>query len=259
MKTQKLFCAVSLALARLLPLTALPLLTGARQIQSWNRPQSAPFSDFNNNVVFKPTENYTSWKTLYARTVQLSDDSLLITWEDYPPEPPPDYFPIYRSTDGGASWSEYSRVNDTVNGWGLRYQPFLYLLPYDFGGYPAGTVLVAGVSTPDDLSASKIDMYASMDNGLTWEFVSHIAMGGTEIASNGNPAIWEPFFLMYGNEQLICYYSDQRDPAYGQKLVHVTTSDLRTWGEVVDDVTYPEYTAVLAWRSSRTFSRRTNI
>ncbi len=38
------------------------------------------------------------------------------------------------------------------------------------------------------------------------------------------------------NSELICYYSDQRDPKYGQKLVHQTTSDLLGWSSVVDDV-----------------------
>jgi hypothetical protein len=38
------------------------------------------------------------------------------------------------------------------------------------------------------------------------------------------------------NNQLVCYYSDQRDSKYGQKLVHQTTTDLKTWSAVVDDV-----------------------
>ena len=39
------------------------------------------------------------------------------------------------------------------------------------------------------------------------------------------------------------YYSDQRDPAHGQKLVHQTSKDLKNWAPVVDDVAYAEYTA----------------
>lgn len=38
------------------------------------------------------------------------------------------------------------------------------------------------------------------------------------------------------NSELICYYSDQRDPKYGQKLVHQTTRDLLSWSTAVDDV-----------------------
>lgn len=54
--------------------------------------------------------------------------------------------------------------------------------------------------------------------------------------------IWEPFLRLY-NDQLICFYSDQRDPAHGQKLTHQTTSDLQTWDANVDDVAYGDYNA----------------
>ncbi|RDW58322.1 hypothetical protein BP5796_12252 [Coleophoma crateriformis] len=196
--------------------------------------------DFTNKVVFTPPSTYTSWKTIYGRSAQVTDGSLLVTWEDYPlvDQTP---FPIYRSTDGGVTWASYSQILDQVNGWGMRYQPHFYVLPTAFGGYAAGTVLCAGVSAPSDLSEAYIDLYASTNNGLTWKFVSHIAYGsGPELASNGDAAIWEPFFLMYGST-LICYYSDQRDPAHGQKLAYQTTTNLVSWGGAVDVVADPTY------------------
>lgn len=61
--------------------------------------------------------------------------------------------PIYKSVDGGATWSNFSAVKDTQNGWGMRFQPFLYTLPTDFGGYARGTILAAGVRP---LKASKV-------------------------------------------------------------------------------------------------------
>ena len=39
---------------------------------------------------------------------------------------------------------------------------------------------------------------------------------------------------MYQGE-LVCFYSNQQGPEHTQKLVHVTTSDLVTWSEPVDD------------------------
>lgn len=39
------------------------------------------------------------------------------------------------------------------------------------------------------------------------------------------------------------YYSDQRDPLYGQKLIHTVSKDLLHWGPDVEDVAYPVYTA----------------
>lgn len=123
----------------------------------------------------------------------------------------------------------------------MRYQPFLYELPAPVGSYPAGTVLLAGNSIPADLNYTKIDVYASLDKGYTWDFVSEVASGGAAIPDNGIPAIWEPF-LMYYKGKIICYYSDQRDPLHGQKLVHQVSSDLLHWEAAVNDVANPVYT-----------------
>jgi len=37
---------------------------------------------------------------------------------------------------------------------------------------------------------------------------------------------------MVYNNQLVCYYSDERDPAHNQKLVYVTTTDLKNWSAI---------------------------
>lgn len=148
-------------------------------------------------ILYVPPSDYTDPRTLYARSVELAytQNTLLATWENYSPEPPPVYFPIYRSADHGASWTHISNVTDQVNGWGLRYQPFLYELPEDFAGFEKGTVLLAGNSIPTDLSQTQIDLYASRDAGVTWEFVSHVAAGGEALPDNGLTPVWEPFIL----------------------------------------------------------------
>jgi hypothetical protein len=204
-------------------------------------PGLRPFSTFSNHTIFVPPTNYTDPQVLYARTVELEGGVLLATWENYSPEPPLVYFPIFKSTDGGETWREISKVTDQVNNWGLRYQPMLYELPARVGRYAAGTVLLAGNSIPTDLNQTQIDVYASEDKGYTWHFVSRVASGGAAIPDNGIPAIWEPF-LMYYEGKIICYYSDQRDPLYGQKLVHQVSSDLLHWQPFVDDVVYGTYT-----------------
>jgi hypothetical protein len=43
--------------------------------------------------------------------------------------------------------------------------------------------------------------------------------------------------------QVVAYYSDQRDPEHGQKLAHQVSSDLKNWGPVVNDVSISEYLA----------------
>ena len=128
-------------------------------------------STFAQREVLTPPADSANWtdpKVLYARSAQLKDGSLIATWENYSPEPPQVYFPIFHSADGGYTWSERSRVQDTVNGWGLRYQPFLYVLEKPFAGYKSGTVFLAGSSIPTDLSVTQIDLYASTDAGKTW-------------------------------------------------------------------------------------------
>lgn len=151
-----------------------------------------PFSEV---VIFDPPRNYTIPRTLYARNEQLPNGDILATWENYSPEPPAVYFPIYRSSDHGKTWKEISRVHDTANGLGLRYQPFLYSLPERVGRFRPGTLLLAGSSIPTDLSSTQIDLYASQDEGHTWKFLSHIAAGGEAVPNNGLTPVWEPFLL----------------------------------------------------------------
>ncbi|KAL0565689.1 hypothetical protein V5O48_016329, partial [Marasmius crinis-equi] len=201
-----------------------------------------PYTD---KVIFAPPSNWPVPRTLYARSLLIANDGtdknvLLATWENYSPEPPIVWFPVYRSTDLGQTWKPLSNITDTQNGWGLRYQPFLYELPSQIGSFPAGTIIAAGNSIPTDLSQTRIDVYASADKGRTWKFVSHVASGGRAEPTNGETPIWEPFLLVYKG-QLVIYYSDQRDSAHGQKLVHQVTSDLINWGPVVNDVAQPTY------------------
>ena len=123
----------------------------------------------------------------------------------------------------------------------MRYQPDLYRLPARVGKFPKGTIICSGNSIPTDLSQTKIDVYASVDEGYTWKFVSSVASGGAAFPNNGVPAIWEPF-VMYYKGQVVLYFSDQRDSLYGQKLLHSTSKDLLNWSATVDDVHYPTYT-----------------
>lgn len=150
-------------------LSLVPLFLGAVLAAPSTR-ALAPFSTFSNVVVFTPPANYTDPQVLYARTVELSGGVLLATWENYSPEPPKVYFPIFESCDGGETWKEISKIQDTVNGWGLRYQPFLYELPARVGKWPAGTILASGNSIPTDLSETKIDVYASKDRGKQFSY-----------------------------------------------------------------------------------------
>jgi hypothetical protein len=196
-------------------------------------------------TMYTPPSNAPSPGSLYPRALRLqysgsSNGTMLATFEWYTSGTVD--FPIYRSTDNGNTWTQISKVVDTQNGWGMRWEPFLYELPTAIGNFPAGTILAAGDSVPSDRSATKIDMYASTDHGLTWKFVSNIATGGQAYSTNGYTPVWEPFLMVYNN-QLVVYYSDQRDPAHGQKLVHQVSTNGVTWGSVVNDVAVSPYSA----------------
>ncbi|GAB7365732.1 hypothetical protein MBLNU230_g7069t1 [Neophaeotheca triangularis] len=219
-----------------------------------------------NVSVFDPPDNYTLPRVLYGRVRALEcteKDVLLATWENYlPTETPlercPDncpenpYLPIYQSYDQGQTWSERSRVYDTENGWGLRYQPELFELTEKIGDFDIGTLVVAANSLPSDINGTKIDIYTSCDEGYTWEFASSVATGGYGLPENQYDPVWEPFIATYEGK-LIVYYADQREDradipegvisderTLGQKLVHQVTEDLLNWGPVVDDVRYED-------------------
>lgn len=163
-------------------------------------------------ILYVPPADYTDPRVLYARTAELThrDNTLLATWENYSPEPPLVYFPVWQSTDHGATWRHIGNVTDQANGWGLRYQPFLYELPADCGGFRAGDVLLAGNAIPTDLGSTQIDVYASRDGGYTWEFVSHVAAGGEALPNNGLTPVWEPFIMCVLLPNLLwTYYSCQ--------------------------------------------------
>lgn len=186
----------------------------------------------------------------YARAVRLSTAKpgqprpLLATYQSFASSP----FPLYRSDDDGQTWVRQGSVLGADAPPGIYLQPYLYELPRAFGGLPKGTLLFScnywpfDFTKPFPFASTNIQLYASTDAGLTWEFLSTVAQGGPPDTTNGATPVWEPFLLLHENN-LICYYSDQRDPDFGQKLAHQTSTDLRTWGPVVNDATgttYPE-------------------
>ncbi|KAJ5089629.1 Neuraminidase [Penicillium argentinense] len=144
------------------------VFAGAAQAAALSRAKPQSLS---NITIFSPPSDYNIPRTLYARNEQLPNGDILATWENYSPEPPLVYFPVYRSKDYGKTWKELSKVQDTANHLGLRYQPFLYYLPERIGAFKKGTLLLAGSSIPTDLSSTNIDLYASHDDGATWKFL----------------------------------------------------------------------------------------
>lgn len=158
-------------------------------------------------------------------------------------------FPIYRSTNFGASWSPVTNINDRQFNVGNRWQPSFYELPEASGNLARGTILLAGNAVPNDLSTTRLVLYKSTDAGNTWTFVSTIDTGGDgrydPSPNSTRTPIWEPEMELTPSG-LVVYFSDERAKSRGvlQGIVHrVSTDGGRTWGPVVDDVMPPDRNA----------------
>ena len=73
------------------------------------------------------------------------------------------------------------------------HHPVIYALPEAIGAYPAGTVLVSVNAWNNN--STNIQIYASLNGGLAWEYVSTVAVGGRANTTNGATPVWEPFLL----------------------------------------------------------------
>jgi len=155
---------------------------------SCNSSAPQPWGFFTNNTIYQTTGNES---ITYPRYTELQDGTIIATASLSGHNP--NYFPIFESKDGGASWEHISDLHDTVNGWGFSAQPALTELTEPMGGYEAGTILGGGNSWSNN--GTRIDLYASTDGARTWEFVSHVAEGGRPNTTNGADPIWEPYFL----------------------------------------------------------------
>ena len=127
----------------------------------------------------------------YARTLELPDNTLLATWNQF--GGPGGSMPIYRSRTNGLSWSPLGTVRSDVPGRTL-VQPHLLYLNEHIGSYKEGTVLLS-VNAWDN-SSTNIEVYSSADLGTTWKFASRVAIGGRANTTNGATPVWEPFLLV---------------------------------------------------------------
>lgn len=200
---------------------------------------ATPASAFGPSVLFAPSgECNRPYCTSYAKSVQTGTGRILATFEDNNQPAQGQTFPIFSSTNDGQSWTKIAAVPDmSPRRWGSNWVgSYLYVLPQAIGRMPAGTVLLAGLASPPDRSATAIELYRSNDDGFSWTWVSEVAVGGGEWGSPNPTPIWEPYLLV-ANNKLIVYYSDERDKTnHDQKIVHQTSTDGLTWGPVVEDV-----------------------
>lgn len=142
---------------------------------------------------------------------------------------------VEKSTDGGTTWAPFSTVSDAVHGWAFARQGMMLELPNTVGSLPAGTILFAGNYESSGETSQDIEVYKSSDHGATWSYLSSCATGG-HYPGFGT---WEPYLSIDANNNLDCYFSDERHSAsgYNQLIGHVTSTDgANTWGSEVYDV-----------------------
>ena len=207
----------------------------------------------NMGVVFTPRDEEVyknSSGTLYPRVMELHHagdlNGLLLATFDHSTVKEPPVVPIMASSDGGVTWEKYGQIEDTQNGYGIRFQPVMYELPQACGDLPAGTIVFAGNSVPLDFTSTEISFYISRDHGKTWEFRSSVAKGGPPVEQNFDALgpVWEPCIYINAYGELTIALTDERphtDPRFNQTLgLCVSKDGGRTWSDVQYTVTIPD-------------------
>lgn len=155
----------------------------------------------------------------------------------------PGSLPIYRSTNGGASWTQVSTITSNTAGWDIE-APTLFEVPRTITGLNQGDLLAAGTAWQvGNFTTQKIEVFKSTDHGSTWTFLSNCTTTSGMPNTVGS-GIWEPAFLVADNNTLACFISDER-PAGGatnnQVIGHYTsTNGGASWsGSLTQDVAFP--------------------
>lgn len=202
----------------------------------------------NGSLVYSPAagSSFDPAGTTYAKVIALKNNGqyngqLLVTFDQLVYVNGVQVYPIYRSTNGGSSWSLVTNVvpSQTFPTLTLTSQPYLYEVPQQVGSLAAGTILLAGMIMPADRSSSRIVIYKSTDRGSTWSFLSTVDTGGPATydpsPSSTTTTVWEPAINLDSSGNLVVYYSDERQKASGvlQAVVYRRSTDGgATWGTV---------------------------
>ncbi len=221
---------------------AVLMLVGAIAVTT--TPASAAAGD----ILYSPDLNtYPNGTAGYPRAIRLDHDgspnqTMLATFAKGGHNAPTS-LPIYRSLDGGASWTQISTVVSNTPGWDLE-APTLFEVPRTISGLNQGDLLAAGTAWQvGDYTTQKIEVFHSSDGGLTWQYRSNCTQTAGEPNSWGH-GIWEPTFLVADDGTLACFISDERPsgtPTNNQVIGHYTSNDGGvTWSSSFTfDVSFP--------------------
>ena len=207
----------------------------------------------NMGVVFTPRDEEVysnSSGVLYPRVIELHHagelNGMLLATFDHSTIKEPPVVPVWCSRDHGVTWEPYSQIEDTQNGFGIRFQPHIYELPQACADLPAGTIVMCGNSVPLSFASTELSFYVSLDHGKTWQFRSSVVKGGKPIEQNFAELgpVWEPCIYLDPKGNIVVAFTDERphtDPRFNQTLALTVSEDGgKTWGEVIYTVTIPD-------------------
>jgi hypothetical protein len=201
-------------------------------------------------VLYSPNlSSYPNADASYPRAIRLDHDgssgrTVLATFARRN-ESGPSTFPIFRSTDGGATFgaSPISTISSHTSGWDLG-APVVYEVPRTANGLNQGDLLAAGTAWDEgNFTAQKIEVFKSTDHGASWQYLSNCTQTSGQPNTIGQ-GIWEPWFLLAPNNTLACFISDERpagSPTNNQIIGHYTsTNGGATWSaSITPDVAFP--------------------
>nr|WP_240934450.1 sialidase family protein [Cellulomonas sp. IC4_254] len=156
---------------------------------------------------------------------------------------PATVLPVYRSTNGGTSWTQVSTISSNTPGWDLE-APTLYEVPRSIPGLNAGDILAAGTAWDvGNYTAQKVEVFRSTDRGSTWTYLSSCTQT-SGLPNTWGHGIWEPTFLVTDDNALACFISDERpanSATNNQVIGHYTsTNGGQTWSSTMTvDVSFP--------------------
>jgi len=162
----------------------------------------------------------------YGRSIQLQhsgawNGTIISTFEHWHFGGGPQPCIIRQSTDEGRSWTTIANVFDP-QGSDTIWQPALFEMPQQMGGYPAGTLVLVFVAIEGgNPNLSEFKLFHSTNHGASWTYSNTF-----EIGRNDQHGVWEPNLAMDGLGRLVCYFSDERQaPNYSQFINAIPSTD----------------------------------
>ncbi|MDF3291633.1 sialidase family protein [Streptomyces silvisoli] len=143
--------------------------------------------------------------------------------------------PVFASTNEGRTFTRIATLAPGATSKNLCCTS-LFELPRQIGALPAGTLLWAGAKNANARPMS-LPVWRSEDHGHSWTLLS------TAYTSPNQGGVWEPSFSVDASGQLICYFSDESDPAHSQLLARTVSTDGVHWGPKQQVVALPDHSA----------------